>query len=346
MTGTGTTATGTTGTEMTGTEATLLGTTGAATTGTGATGAGEGGGAITGAAATGAGRTTCTGVMTAGSTTRGSGSNFVAAICADWAKRSSSSGLSAPSTSSASRLRLRTSLSLKAKGQDENASSTPMTRRRPQSGTATMERAPSLRQARRFTRVSVSVSSQVTICAARKQAPENAESRSILVPRSGRISPAKARKTISSFSASAMARPSAPVMATARSATNCNTSSRTNCSSGSNSVPSFSAGDPISKPGWRAARAFLRRTCSCRAENASKACSASRCDGFCEGRSCSRVWSGRSKAERGASAPGAVFCPRGQAGVPTPLNGVVTARSGLVGVVAIRTQFTPKLTVF
>jgi len=29
------------------------------------------------------------------------------------------------------------------------------------------------------------------------------------------------------------------------------------------------------------------------------------------------------------------FCPRGQAGTPTPANGVVTARSGLVVVVAI-----------
>src|SRR5271165_6776073 len=39
-------------------------------------------------------------------------SNLVSATCADWAKRSSSSGLSAPNTSSASSERLRTSLSL------------------------------------------------------------------------------------------------------------------------------------------------------------------------------------------------------------------------------------------
>ncbi len=147
------------------------------------------------------------------------GASLVAAARADSAKRSSSSGLRAPSTSSASRVRLRTSLSLKAKGHSENASSKPITRRRPQSGTATIERAPSLRQASRFTRGSVSVSSQMTISAARKQAPENAESRSMRAPTSGRTLPAAARNTISLFSASAMARPSAPVMATARSAT-------------------------------------------------------------------------------------------------------------------------------
>src|SRR5579862_5605215 len=54
-------------------------------------------------------------------------SSFVAATCAESAKRSSSSGLSAPTMSSASKLRLRTSLSLKANGQVEKASSNPMT---------------------------------------------------------------------------------------------------------------------------------------------------------------------------------------------------------------------------
>src|SRR6266567_6150855 len=150
----------------------------------------------------------------------GAGSNLMTAVCADSAKRSSSSGLSAPSTSSASRLRLRMSLSLNAKGHSENASSSPITRRRPHSGTATMDRAPSLRQASTFTLGSVSVSSHITTCAVRKQAPEKAESRSMRAPTSGRTEPADARKTISLFSASAIARPSAPVMATARSATN------------------------------------------------------------------------------------------------------------------------------
>jgi hypothetical protein len=37
--------------------------------------------------------------------------------------------------------------------------------------------------------------------------------------------------------------------------------------------------------------------------------------------------------------------PRGQAGVLTPVNGVGAAMSGLVGVVAIQTQFIPTLTI-
>ena len=149
----------------------------------------------------------------------GAASRAFAAVRADSAKRSSSSGFSAPNTSSASRLRLRTSLSLNPKGQAENASNTPITRRRPHRGTATMERAPSARHACRLTRGSVSVSSQFTICAVRKHAPENAESRSMRAPTSGRTLPAAARNTISLLSARAMARPSAPVIATARSAT-------------------------------------------------------------------------------------------------------------------------------
>ena len=54
--------------------------------------------------------------------------------------------------------------------------------------------------------------------------------------RRGRIAPAAARRTISLFSARAMARPSAPVIAKARSATSCRTSSRTKSSWGSNST--------------------------------------------------------------------------------------------------------------
>ena len=82
-----------------------------------------------------------------------------------------------------------------------------------------MERAPNRRHACRLTRASVSVSAQLTIWVMRKQAPENAESRLMRAPRSGRTVPAAARKTISLFSASAIARPSAPVIATALSAT-------------------------------------------------------------------------------------------------------------------------------
>ena len=63
------------------------------------------------------------------------------------------------------------------------------------------------------------MSSQLTIWAVRKQAPEKAESRSMRAPKSGRTVPAAARKTISLFSASAIARPSAPVISTALSAT-------------------------------------------------------------------------------------------------------------------------------
>ncbi len=88
----------------------------------------------------------------------------------------------------------------------------------------------------RFTRSSVSVSSQRIICAVRKHAPEKAESRWMRWPTSGLIAPAEARKTISLFSARAIPNPSAPVMAMARSATNCSTSSRTNCSAASNSA--------------------------------------------------------------------------------------------------------------
>ena len=81
---------------------------------------------------TGATGTVFGGAITAGACGgRGAGSSLVAAAWADWAKRSSSSGFSAPNTNSASRLRLRTSLSLNAKGHSENASSRPITRRRP-----------------------------------------------------------------------------------------------------------------------------------------------------------------------------------------------------------------------
>src|SRR5438270_9707451 len=104
-------------------------------------------------------------------------SSLVSATWADSANRSSSSGFSAAKTSSASNVRLRTSLSLKPNGQEQNASSTPITRRRPQSGTATIDRAPSFRQASRFTRGSVSVSSQLNIWAVRKNAQENEELR-------------------------------------------------------------------------------------------------------------------------------------------------------------------------
>ncbi len=79
--------------------------------------------------------------------------------------------------------------------------------------------------------------------------------------------PAAARNTISSFSASAMAKPSAPVIVTARSATSCSTSSRTNRSLGSNSTP----GLRLSNPWLRAARALRFRTCSCKEANASRA---------------------------------------------------------------------------
>ena len=109
----------------------------------------------------------------------------------------------------------------------------------------------------------------------RKQAPEKAESRSRRAPTPGLMMPAEARKTISSFSASAIASPSAPVIATARSATSCSTSSRTNCSPASNSA----VGESVSKPACRRARARRRRTCSCSAEKASKACKASRPEG-------------------------------------------------------------------
>ena len=57
-------------------------------------------------------------------------SSFVSATRADSANRSSSSGFH-PSTSSASKVKLRTSLSLKPKGHEQNASRTPITRRRP-----------------------------------------------------------------------------------------------------------------------------------------------------------------------------------------------------------------------
>ena len=182
-------------------------------------------------------------------------SSLVSATSADSANRSSSSGFSAAKTSSASNVRLRTSLSLNPKGHEQNASTTPITRRRPQRGTATIERAPDFRHASRFTRESVSVSSQLKICAVRKHAPEKDEFRSMRCPRSGQIVPAAARRTISLFSASAMASPSAPVMATARCATSCRTSSSTNCSSASNSAIATGA----SNPECRAASDLLRR---------------------------------------------------------------------------------------
>ena len=167
------------------------------------------------------------------------------ATCADSAKRSSSSGLRAPRINSARSSRLLRSLSLKPNGSAEKASSRPITRRRPHSGTATMERAPNWRQADRFTRSSVSVSSQRMICAVRKHAPEKAESRWMRAPTSGLIVPAEARRTISLFSARAIPRPSAPVMAMARSATSCSTSSRTNCSPASNSMARAIVSNPL-----------------------------------------------------------------------------------------------------
>ena len=60
------------------------------------------------------------------------GSSWSLPLAADCGETIFILGLQAPKTSSASRLRLRTSLSLKPKGQSENASSTPITRRRPQ----------------------------------------------------------------------------------------------------------------------------------------------------------------------------------------------------------------------
>ena len=101
--------------------------------------------------------------------------------------------------------------------------------------------------------------------------------------------PAAARHTIAFPSAIAMATPSAPVSVRARSATSCNTSSRTKCSSCQTSASSAS---PLRS--W----VRRRRSCSCRLENASKACSAS----------CPRAWLAellpRGKCRRGKSRPG------------------------------------------
>ena len=149
----------------------------------------------------------------------GASSNFAAATSASFLKCSSSSGVNARITNSARRLRLRTSLSLNPNGCAENACSKPIPRLCAQSGTATMERVPKRRHACRLTRASVSVSSQLAIWAVRKQAPEKAEARSMRAPKSGRTAPAAVRKTISLLSASAIAKPSAPVIATALSAT-------------------------------------------------------------------------------------------------------------------------------
>ena len=129
--------------------------------------------------------------------------------------------------------------------------------------TATMERVPRRRQTCTFTRGSFSVSSQRTIPPLRRQAPEKPDFGSRRAPGAGTTVPAAARQTRASPSAMATATPSAPVRVRARSATSCNTSSRTNCSSSQTSVLNSS---PLRS------RARRWRICSCRLENASRAC--------------------------------------------------------------------------
>ena len=166
---------------------------------------------------------------------RGAGSRRVAAACADSAKRSSSSGFSAPEDEFGEQAQVADVAFIEGEGpfgeRFQHTDHTAAAAERNGNHGSRAEFAAGLD----VTLGSVSVSSQITVCAVRKQAPEKAESRSMRAPTSGRMAPAAARRTISLFSARAMARPSAPVMATARSATSCRTSSRMNCSCGSNS---------------------------------------------------------------------------------------------------------------
>jgi len=128
-----------------------------------------------------------------------------------------------------------------------------------------MDRTPRRRQASRFTRGSVSTSSQRTICPEIRHCPENPEFGSRRTPGSGTIIPVEARQTMALSCANATATPSAPVIASALSATSCSTSSKTNCSSWKSS------------PGSESLSVFARRVriCSCNAEKARRACSAS-----------------------------------------------------------------------
>jgi len=205
--------------------------------------------------------------------TDAAGSNFFAATWADSAKRSSSSCRSAPSTNSASRLRLRISLSL-----NERATRKMLRAGRSRAAARTAARqsstvAPNFRQACRFTRGSVSVSSQRTICAlAKTGAREGRVAVDSCTPHRAAPCPPPRVIQFHCLPRSAIASPSAPVIVMARSATSCSTSSRTNCSSTSNS----SLDRRHRSRDDCAAIAFLRRTCSCSAENASSACSASR----------------------------------------------------------------------
>ena len=129
-----------------------------------------------------------------------------------------------------------------------------------------MERVPRRRQTSTFTRSSCSESSQRTIRPVRKQLAEKPELGSSLAPRGGADSPAEARQTTSLSSVNAIAIPSEPVRASARSATSCNTSSKTNGSA------DHDGGASVASPSSMARR---WRICSCKDENANSACSAS-----------------------------------------------------------------------
>ena len=150
----------------------------------------------------------------------------------------------------------------------EKASIKPMMLCFAESGTASMERTPRRRHAGRFTRESVSASSQRTMRPDTRHSPENPEFGSSRIPASGAMLPAEARQTMASPSASAIATPSAPVIASARSATSCSTSSRTKCSS----CQSSSA---VRHTPSRICFARRVRICSCSAEKARRACKAS-----------------------------------------------------------------------